>query len=348
VTVLSARALNRALLARQGLLERTATPALEMLERVAGLQAQVPSNPYVALWSRLAGFDPQELSALIESRRAVRAGLMRATVHLVSARDCLAMQPLTQPILMKVFWSPFGMGLADHQVEAVVEAGRALLAAGPLTRAQIGERLAPQFPGAEPASLSAAVTMHVPVVQIPPRGVWGKSGQATWEPTETFLGASPAPPDVDALMLRYLAAFGPATVGDARTWSRLTGLREVVERLRPQLRTFRDGRGRELFDVPGGALPDPDTPAPPRFLPEFDNVLLSHEDRARVMADGAMPYRRGRWIGWLLVDGFLRGYWNLDGDALEIEGFAPRPDDPPGTVEALAAEGERLTAFIRG
>jgi hypothetical protein len=345
--ILGDRALNRALLARQGLLERTAAPAAEAIERLVGMQAQVPSNPYLALHARLQNFDPAELSGLIERREAVRAGLMRATVHLVTARDCLAIQPLTQPVLMKAFHSPFGKGLAAHDLDAVIDAGRTLLADRPLTRAQIGEALAPRFAGAEPASLSAAVTTHVPVLQIPPRGVWGKTGQATWARTDRFLSAEPGVPGVDALMLRYLAAFGPATVGDARTWSRLTGLRAVFERLRPQLRTFEDARGRELFDVPDGLLPDPGTPAPPRFLPEYDNLLLSHEDRSRVIADAQQPYRRGRWIGWLLVDGFLRGYWNLDGGELAIDGFEVRPTDPPGTAAAVAEEGERLSALVR-
>ena len=114
-------------------------------------------------------------------------------------------------------------------------------------------------------------------------------------------------------MLRYLAAFGPAGVADARNWSRLTGLRAVFERLRPRLRSFRDEGGRELFDVPDGLLPDPDTPVPVRFLPEYDNVVLGHEDRSRVLmgAGPGQPWPRGRWLGSLLYDGFFRAYWTL-------------------------------------
>jgi hypothetical protein len=154
-------------------------------------------------------------------------------------------------------------------------------------------------------------------------------------------------------VLRYLAAFGPASVADMRTWSGLAGLREVVERLRPRLRSFRDERGRELVDVEEGPLPDPETPAPPRFLPEYDNVGLSHDDRARLFAGlgpgGPLP-RGGRAAGALLVDGFHRAFWQIvegrDAATLTVDRFASRGDDPPGTVEAIHAEGAALLAFV--
>jgi nucleotide-binding universal stress UspA family protein len=351
--VLTQRQLNRALLQRQGLLQRTTTPAPAMIEQLVGLQAQVPGNPYLALWSRLEGFDAAELSDLIADRHAVRAGLMRATIHLVTARDCLGIQPLTQPILVKTWKSPFAAGMAGATVEEVVAAGRQLLDAQPRTRAQLSELLAARWPQAAPASLGHAVTFHVSLVQIPPRGVWGRSGQATWAPTERWLDRELDPdPSVDALVLRYLAAFGPATVGDARTWSRLTGLRAVFERLRPQLRTFRDEAGRELFDVPDGPLPDATTPAPVRFLPEYDNVMLSHEDRSRVLngRGPGLPFPRGSLIGTMLVDGFYRGNWDVatdDGVAtLTVDRFTPHADDPPGTRDAITAEAERVLAFV--
>jgi hypothetical protein len=191
-------------------------------------------------------------------------------------------------------------------------------------------------------------------VQVPPRGVWGATGQATWAPAERFLGAPlDHPPSVEDVVLRYLAAFGPAAVADIRTWSGLTGLRAVVERLRPRLRIFRDARGRELLDVEDAPLPDPDTPAPPRFLPEYDNVGLSHADRARLfsgLGPGAPLPQGGRAIGTLLVDGFYRANWQIveDGDAatLTIDRYVPQADDPPGSVEAIAAEGEGLLAFV--
>jgi hypothetical protein len=351
---LTARALNRALLERQGLLARSATPALEMVERLVGMQAQVPENPYVALWSRLDGFGAAELSALIAERRAVRAQLMRSTIHLVSARDCLAFHPVTLEILAKVFRAPWLGALDGADPADVAAAGVALLAERPRTRAELAELLGPRFPGADPLALAYAVTYHAALVQVPPRGLWGATGQATWAPAERFLGAPlVGEPSVDDMVLRYLAAFGPATVADIRTWSGLTGLRAVVERLRPGLRSFRDERGRELLDVEHGPLPDPDTLAPPRFLPEYDNVALSHADRARLfsgLGPGAPLPQGGRAIGTLLVDGFYRANWQIledeDGATLTIDRFAPRADDPPASVEAIAAEGEALLMFM--
>jgi len=307
--VLTARALNRALLARQGLLTRCDAPALDMIERLVGMQAQVPANPYIALWSRLEEFATDELSELIAQRRAVRAQLMRATIHLVSARDCLALHPITQPLRSRTFKSPWAKGLAGADVVQVVDAGIELLAEGPRTRAELSTLLAPCWPDADPLALAHAVTFNTALVQVPPRGLWGRRGQPTWALAEAWLGGElDAEPSTDAVVLRYLGAFGPASVADARTWSGVSGLREVFERLRPRLRTFRDERGRELFDVLDGPLPDAETLAAPRFLPEYDNLLLSHDDRSRVFngLGPGLPFPRGSTIGTLLVDGFYR------------------------------------------
>jgi winged helix DNA-binding protein len=335
---LSPRALNRALLARQGLLSRVRVPALEMVERLVGMQAQVPANPYLGLWSRIDGFRPEELSDLIAGRFAVRAQLMRSTIHLVSARDCLALQPLTAPVLARTFKSPFAAQMGGAVLEDVVAAGVELLAERPLTRAELAERLTASWPDAQPMALAHAVTFHAALVQATPRGLWRRSGAATWALTETWLGALPdRDARIDDFVLRYLAAFGPASTADVRTWSGLTGLREVMERLRPQLRTFRDEQGRELFDVPDGIFADPDTPAPPRFLPEFDNVALSHADRARLFAGSDGPtYPRGATIGSLLFDGFYRADWKLDGATLEISGFSARRGRAAVEEEGLA------------
>lgn len=352
---LSDRALNRALLQRQGLLERRDIGPLEMIERLVGMQAQEPSDPYVALWSRIAGFEPAALSGLLERREAVRAQLIRPTIHLVSARDGLAWPPIAAPVLAATFQAPFGRKLAEAGVDAgqVAAAGRELLRGGPRTRAQLVAELAERWPGHDPAAIGNAVTFLNPVVQVPPRGLWGRRGQATWALTEDWLGAPLEPePSIEPVVLRYLAAFGPAAPADMRTWSRLTGLREVFERLRPQLRTFRDKRGRELFDVPDGPLPDPDTPAPPRFLPEYDNVLLAHDDRSRILAGAGpgLPQRRGAWLGSLLADGVFRAFWtvDLDGDAavLTIDRFTRRATDPPGTVDAVEAEAHALLGLV--
>jgi hypothetical protein len=325
--------LNRALLARQGLLARERVPPLEMVERLVGMQAQVPSNPYLGLWSRIEGFQVEGLRSLIESRAAVRAQLTRSTIHLVSARDCLALQPLCAPILARTFKSPFAAQLGGAVLGDVVAAGRELLAERPLTRAQLGELLAPRWSDAQPAALAHAVTFHLPLVQTTPRGLWGESGQARWALTEDWLGELPGhAASADHFVLRYLRAFGPATTTDIRTWSGLTGLGEVVKRLQPRLRAFRDETGRQLLDVEDGVFPDPETPAPPRFLPEYDNVVLSHADRSRVVAAGA-----GRGYP-LLVDGFYRASWSLEGSTLKVTGVEHRDE--------IEEEGLRLLEFL--
>jgi hypothetical protein len=351
--VLGPRALNRALLQRQGLLTRTRTSAIEMIEQLVGMQAQVPENPYVGLWSRLDGFAPEELSGLIAERQAVRAGVMRATIHLLSARDCLAIQPITQTVLVKTFQSPWAKGLAGADLAAVTAAGLELLTEKPRTRAQLGGLLAPRWPDADPQALSHAATVHTALVQVPPRGLWRQSGQATWAPTEQWLGAElAATPSVEELVLRYLAAFGPATVADIRTWSRLTALREVVERLRPGLRTFRDENGRELFDVPDGPLPDEGTHAPPRFLPEYDNLALSHDDRSRIFAGlgPGGPPPRGGTRGWVVADGFFRAFWSLHTDdgvtTLTVRGFGRQDSDPRDVGEEIEAEAAGLLGLL--
>ncbi len=355
--VLGRRALNRALLERQMLLRRSDLSAFDAVEHLVGLQAQEPNDPYVALWSRLEGFRPDELSGLISARRAVRASLMRATIHLVTARDCLRLRPVVQPVLERdVYPNPtYGKErLAGLDMDALLQAGRELLAEKPRTNAELRALLGPRWPDRDPAALAYAVRGLLPTVHTPPRGLWGQSGPIALGSVESWLGRGVDPdPGPEEMVLRYLRAFGPAAVPDVRTWSRLVGLRAVAECLRPRLRAFRDERGRELFDVPDAPLPDPDTPAPPRFLPRFDNALLSHDDRSRVVSDE--NYRRAiarggmGSVGTFLIDGFVGGTWKTEQDrgktALEIEPFA---DLAAEDRDALAAEGERLLLFMAG
>jgi hypothetical protein len=345
--VLSPRALNRALLERQMLLRRVKLPAARAIERLVGMQAQVPTDPYVGLWCRLDGFQTGELAALLENRHAVRAvTMMRTTIHLVTADDCLAIRPLLQPVVERAFrHGPFSKALAGMDIDEVVAAGRALLEERPRTNGEVGNELQQRWPERDANSLGYAVRYLVPAVQTPPRGIWGKGGRPILVTAESWVGRRlDADPSIDELVLRYLAAFGPATAADVQTWSWLTGMREVLERLRPQLRTFRDDRGRELFDLPHAPLPDPETPAPVRFLPEYDNIFLSHDDRSRIVdrkfVDQVLMH------GFLLVDGFIRGVWKIDRkrDAATLV---------IGLWEALAAqdrteveeEGNRLLEF---
>ena len=316
------------------------------------MQAQVPGNPYIALWSRLEEFQPEELSRLIADRLAVRTSLMRATIHLVTARDCLALRPVMQSVLERTFASSaFARNVAGVDLDALLAAGRSLLEERPRSRAELGPLLAERWSGYDADSLAATIGFLVPVVQVPPRGLWGKSGPARLTTVEAWLERPlHLDPTPDEVLLRYLAAFGPATVADIRIWSRLTELRTVIERLRPRLITFRDDRGRELFDLPDAPRPDPETPAPPRFLPEYDNILLSHDDRSRIIRDNRglpMPAGRGGELGSLLVDGFLGGMWRITrqrGKAMlviEAGGSWTRADQA-----TVVDEGERLLAFV--
>jgi hypothetical protein len=254
--VLSQRQLNRALLARQMLLDRAEIPAAEAVERLVGMQAQLPGDPYVGLWSRLRNFDAAELSGLIERREAVRMSLMRATIHLVTARDCLSLWPIMRPMLERSFYtgSPFGRQIDGVDRDQLLAAGRGLLEERAMTNAELGTRLQERWPGHDGQSMAYAVQYLSALVQVPPRGLWGKSGKAALTTADHWLGKRiGAGMPMEELVGRYLAGFGPASVQDMQNWSRLTGLREVFERMRGQLRTFRDERGRELFDVPTGA-----------------------------------------------------------------------------------------------
>jgi hypothetical protein len=345
------RQLNRASLRRQLLLDRADSQVESAVEQIGGLQAQAPNAPYVGLWSRLRDFRPTDLAEALQDRRLVRTTLQRATIHLVTAADAVAWYPLIRPVMARGFATNFGRRLPDVDLTELVDAATTLLADRPSTRVELGQALAARWPGRDTTALAQAATCLVPVVQVPPRGIWGSTGKAAWQSTPTWLpGTHPAPATPDDLVLRGLAAFGPATVRDLQTWCGLTRLREVTDCLGAQLRTYSGEHGATLFDLPDAELPDPDTPAPPRFLPEYDNLLLSYADRARVGADHRavpLPPGIGGVAGSVLVDGFWRADWRLrrDGDTatLVVEPFdrLPRRD-----VAEVTAEGRRLLGFI--
>jgi hypothetical protein len=353
IEVLGKRALNRSLLERQFLLRRHEVSAFEAMEHLVGLQAQAPDPPYVGLWTRLASFRPEKLSRMILDRRAVRVALMRNTVHLVTAEDCLKLRPLVQPIIGRSLYTGNAGRAAVREIDAaeLVAAGRALLEKRPLTAGELGGLLRGRWPDQDPAALARAIRNLVPLVQVPPRGVWGEGGPAAHTTVEAWLGRGMDPdPSPEEMVMRYLGAFGPASVKDAQTWSGLSRLREVFGRLRSRLRTFRDQDGTELFDLPDAPRPTPDVPAPVRFVAAFDNLILSHADRSRVIAAEhrrAIASRNGMVPATFLVDGFVRGTWKVvreRGEAtLEIEPFGLLPKQDR---EALAEEGERLLEFV--
>jgi hypothetical protein len=344
---LTRQELNRALLERQLLLRRAPLGAAHALEHLVGMQAQEPPAPFYGLWSRLEGFEAAELAALVEAREAVRMTLMRRTMHIVTARDCLALRPVMQDMIERGFASsPFRRQLDGAPLGDILAAGRELLEAEPRQGGPLGRALAARWPELDATAMSYAVRYHVPLVQLPPRGTSAEKagGPARLATVRAWLGEEPAgAAPADETVLRYLAAFGPATVADIRLWSGIAGLAEVVDRLRPRLRTFRDERGRELLDVPDGPLPDPETPAPPRFLPWFDNALIAHDDRSRILPE---EHRLGVVAGkcFVLVDGYARATWRVerDGDAATLH---VEPLEPIAVTGELVEEGERLLAF---
>jgi hypothetical protein len=352
---LDSRALNRATLARQLLLERTDLPVLDAVAHLVGLQAQVPLDPYHALWSRLTRFRPEGLGTLMEERAVVRIVVMRGTIHLVTADDALLLRPLVQPVLDGELsrHRDYAPALDGVDLRPVLRFARRRFASdGPQTAPQLRAAMREQFPDVDPGALAYACRNHLAIVQVPPRGVWGKTAQVTVTTAEEWLGRPVVErPSIDEVVLRYLGAFGPATPADAAAWSRLTGMREVFDRLRPQLRTFRDERDRELFDLPEAPRPGPDTPAPVRFLPEYDNALLSHADRSRFAPpdDHAPPAGGSRPVhGTVLVDGRVRATWAF---ALDTErGTGTLTVSHPGNLtkraaSSVTAEGRRFVHF---
>ncbi|MFK0153193.1 winged helix DNA-binding domain-containing protein [Streptomyces sp. NPDC090493] len=361
--VLGTRALNRATLDRQLLLRRSPRSAQEAVAHLVGLQAQNVKPPYYALAARLDGFAPEQLSRLMADRKVVRIVTLRSTIHTHTAADALTLRPLVQPARSREL-TAFRKGLAGVDLDRLAALARGLVEAEPRTMAGLREALRAEWPDADPQSLAVAARCTLPLVQVTPRGLWGRSGQVALTTAEHWLGRPVEPAAAaeatDAAVLRYLAAFGPASVRDMQTWAGLTRLRPAFERLRPRLLTFRDETGTELFDLPGAPRPDPATPAPPRFLPEFDNLLLSHADRTRVVP----PELRGRaWQGnqayrTLLVDGFLAGVWKLTEDALVVEVFGQGQGQGQeqghrqgqrswgAEQDAILAEGERMLAVL--
>ncbi|MEV6110636.1 winged helix DNA-binding domain-containing protein [Streptomyces sp. NPDC051940] len=345
--VLSTRALNRALLERQWLTGRRDATPVEAMEHLAGLQAQAGDAPYYQLYSRLEGFTTDTLSEALTSRAAVRVVLMRGTIHMVSARDALRMRAVVQPFLDSVlFNSTYGQKCVGLDPDAVATAARKVLAEGPLPADELGARLAGRWPDREPGALTYLARCLLPLVQVPPRGVWGEGGGLVYALADQWLdGESATDPAPDDLVLRYLAAFGPASVADAQKWSSLSGLAAAFERLRPRLVSYRDEHGRELFDLAGTELPDPDTKIAPFLLGPFDNALLSHADRTRIIDKDHVKRvftQNGLVRGGVMLDGFVAGLWKpvlkRRSAVVEVEPFRALKARERTAVERLAGE----------
>jgi hypothetical protein len=351
-TILTRRALNRATLARQMLLRREPVKPATAVERLAGLQAQAARPPFVGLWSRLDGFRREVLVRAIERQQVVRGTLMRGTLHLVTRTDYVRFRRTLQPMLTAGLRSILRGRMDALDVAGAVAEARAWFDEAPRTFDALRAHLDDRFPGADVRGLAYAVRMELPLLQVPaPAERWAYAARADFAVAETWLGASLAPGDAsEALVVRYLEAFGPAAIADAQTWCGLGGLGTVFEQLRPKLRAFQDERGRELFDLPHAPRPDADEEAPVRFLPEWDNLLLSHADRSRVIADAHRPAittANLRLPGTFLVDGFVAGTWVVERKkkavTLELRPFSPLQRS---VATALEEEGEALARFM--
>lgn len=317
------------------------------------MQAQAPNLPYVGLWSRIEGFRHAVLSRLVETKRAVRLSLMRNTIHLVTTKDALGLKPLFLPLGERGFMhgSPWGRNVKGTDMKAVLDAGREIMGEKPRTIAQLTKLLGRRFPDSDSAALAYGVRYMLPLVFTPPRGTWGGRGLVTLMSMEAWLGRPlglPATPE--SLVLRYLAAFGPASPADFRAWSGLS-MRDVFERLRPRLKVVRSERGTELFDLPGSPRPERDIQVSVRLLPDYDNVLLAHADRTRIMAPGrhlGLFSPNGTMQGAVLVDGFVRAKWApvmaRDATTLVITPF----ETPISKTDqlAVAEEALRLLDFL--
>ncbi|WP_406089155.1 winged helix DNA-binding domain-containing protein [Streptomyces sp. NBC_01013] len=351
MTILNARALNRATLCRQLLLDRADMPAIDAVAHLGGLQAQEPQEPFVGLWSRLRAFDPAVLSDLLTQGSVVRTHLMRRTVHLVTAEDALAWWARHDAMLRQRVLGTYRRELDGVDLDELAAAGRAVMADGePRSMAQLARELADRWPAPGPRALGEMlVAALIPMVQLPPRGLWRTKAGVRNVPMASWLGRAVDPPAREladpvgqALVRRYLAAFGPAASADLRAWSGLAGLPTAIAAIRGELVTFRDGRGRELLDLPQAPRPDPDTPAPVRFLPAFDNAILGYQDRTRIIddADRGLSVAGARIV---LVDGRVAATWSVEAGTVTVTALSrlSRADRA-----AVAEQGVALALFL--
>ena len=346
--ILSLRALNRATLARQMLLRRERVAAKEVVARLAGLQAQVPKPPFLGLWSRIQDFQRDELQRLIAKREVVRATMMRGTIHLVTRNDFLKWRAPLQPMLARGARAITKLP-ESFDIDGLCAEGRRFFDEEPRTFEELRDHLTILHPGKNARLLAYTVRMHLPLVLVPNESPWSYAANADFAAAETWL-RKPVVPSTDAtdLALRYLAAFGPATVADFQTWSGLQTQKATFEALRPKLVTFHDEKKRELFDLPDAPRPFEDVEAPVRFLPDYDNLLLSHADRRRVIADAdrkKIVTGNLRVLGTFLVDGVVAGTWIVEKNRIVTTPFGKLTKVQ---LAQLKQEKERLEEFLAG
>lgn len=350
-TKLTLRAQNRATLARQMLLAREKITTTLAVERLVGLQAQWPRPPFVGLWSRVEGFGRADLLSALQRRELVRATMMRGTLHVVSARDYVQLRPAIQPVLSRGMKSVLRDRSSGFDIGSLVASARAYFEEKPRTFTELRDHMMTLHPDGDERAMGFAVRMHLPLVQVPTEdATWGFPTDSDFAVAESWIGEPVGDNESpEALVLRYLAAFGPATAADAQAWSGLQGLRDVIAALRPRLSVLHDERGREIFDLPGAPRPAEDTEAPVRFLPEFDNLIVSRADARFVAAEHRSSiFLSGlRVLPTFLVDGFAAGTWKTErkkaAATLLVEPFAALPKKARA---ALEEEGDALVRFL--
>jgi len=342
--VLSVRELNRALLARQLLLQRHRLPLQRALERVAGLQTQYAPTGYIGLWSRLQGFERRALTRALERRAVVQGTLMRTTIHMVSARDYWLFALGVRRERREWWLRQHKEAASEADLQAHADRLRAALAEGPRRESELGE-LASGFLG--------HVGLWLDLVRAPPSGTWERRRADILAAAEDWIGPTQVSEEdgLDHLLRRYLGGFGPARLKDAADWAgvRVTTLRPAVDHLK--LRRFRDEEGRELIDLPRAPLPPPDSPAPPRFLGVWEAALLVHARRTRILPEEFRPLvfniKTPHSVNTFLVDGAVAGRWRVEraktAATLVLEPFEPIPRR---FRRELAHEGERLVRFL--
>jgi Winged helix DNA-binding domain len=347
---LTLRQLNRATLARQLLLARERVAPVDAIERLGGLQAQEPKPAFAALWTRLEGFRREQLHDALTERTVVRGTMMRATLHMASAGDYAALRTTLQPMLTGAMDGILRQR-GDVDVDRVLPVARALLDERPRTFNDLRADLSERFPEFEHRALGYAVRMQLPLLMVPSEDRWSFPSDACFALADRWIEEPLAGDDLPALVRRHLAAFGPASAADIQAWSGVGAMKTVLDGMRDALVVFADERGRELFDLPDAPLPDPETSAPVRFLPEYDNIGLSHADRTRVIPEElrflAFP-GSGGIPGSVMVDGFLRATWRLagDGDHATLTVTPLRKRLSAADRQEVTDEGAALLTFL--
>jgi len=344
------RGLNRALLERQLLLERKPLRATQAVERLGGLQAQSAPSPYLSLWTRLEGFERDELTKALTERRLVKALLQRGTLHVAAPRTYWAMMTVRKTLAASLWPASYEARLPSARIAQIAELLQAELDGRELTYKEVQAVLEPHATeGVPPTFLWRRVQGYSDVIHVPPSGIWGYGGRGVYTAAAGKVrGTPPAPTEAfDQVVRIYLSAFGPATKQDVGQWAGVPRMKPIAASLgRLSLRTFASEGGKVLYDLARAPLPDPDTPAPPRLVPRFDNLVLSHADRSRILGDippSRIVTNNGLVHATILVDGMVAGTWQLEQGRVVLEPFGKLD---AGVKRRLKEEADRLEDFV--